>query len=231
MTIMTSSLLEVGDAVLFAWKKWKNRLERAHAVTAWSLSLQPDIQAVCMEWLSTDNGDLRKLVDEVISWLHYPLCPNKKWWTKVLMKLLILFGKSSNISLTELDLTIIVQVAFENDNALSCQSYLRHEMHPLPITVVLGFVKCQTTSKHLGIGSAELSWSSVNNVKTIKNGKWANIGGESLEKRATLYKSAKLEEAQILRILDPSRDPNMICLATMTWSKFLFWLNVFHNTS
>ncbi len=54
----------------------------------------------------------------------------------------------------------------------------------------------QTMSKHLLIGLVEQSWS---NVKTIKNGKRANIGGESLEKRAILYTSAKLEEAQLMR--------------------------------
>ncbi len=66
-------------------------------------------------------------------------------------------------------------------------------MNSLPFTEVLGFVTCQTTSKCLGIGSAEWSWS---NVKTIKR---ANIGGETLEKRAILYTSAKLEEAQLMR--------------------------------
>ncbi len=45
----------------------KNRLEHAYAKTAWALSLQPDIQADCMEQLSTDNGNLKKLVDEVVS--------------------------------------------------------------------------------------------------------------------------------------------------------------------
>ncbi len=59
-------------------------------------------------------------------------------------------------------------------------------------------------SKRIGIGSAKLSWS---NVKTIKNGKRANIGGETLEKRAILYTSAKLEEAQ-LRNSSSSTDPN-----------------------
>ncbi len=53
------------DAVLFAWKKRKNRLEHAYAVMAWALSLQPDIRADCMEWLSKENGVLRKTVDEV----------------------------------------------------------------------------------------------------------------------------------------------------------------------
>ncbi len=62
-------------------------------------------------------------------------------------------------------------------------------MHSLPFTEVLGFVACQTMSKHLGIGSAERSWS---DVKIIKNEKRANIGDESLEKMAILNTSAKL---------------------------------------
>ncbi len=78
-------------------------------------------------------------------------------------------------------------------------------MHSLPFTEVIGFVACQTTSKRLGIGSAERSWS---DVKTIKNGKRANIGGETLEKRAILYTSAKLEEAQLLRNSSLTNDPD-----------------------
>ncbi len=66
----------IGSAVCIAWCKQKNRLKRSYSVTAWALSLQPDIQADCMELLSTDNGDLRKLVNEFVSQLHYPPCPN-----------------------------------------------------------------------------------------------------------------------------------------------------------
>ncbi len=61
----------------------------------------------------------------------------------------------------------------------------------------------QTMSKHLLIGLVEQSWS---NVKTIENDKRENIGVESLEKRAILYTSAKLEEAQLLRNCDSSKD-------------------------
>ncbi len=42
------------------------------------LSLQPDIIADCMEQLSIYNGDLRKMVDEVVLQLHYLPWPNKK---------------------------------------------------------------------------------------------------------------------------------------------------------
>ncbi len=78
-------------------------------------------------------------------------------------------------------------------------------MHSLPFTEILGFVAYQTTSKHLGIGSAERSWS---NVKTIKNGKRTNIGEETQEKRTILYTSAKLEEAQLIRNSSMSNDPD-----------------------
>ncbi len=65
-------------------------------------------------------------------------------------------------------------------------------MHSLPFTEILGFIAYQTKSKQLGIGSAERLWS---NVKIIKKGKRANIGGETLEKRAILYTSSNLDEA------------------------------------
>ena len=171
-------------------------MEHAYAVTVWALSLQPDIRADCMECLSTDKGDLRKLIDEVVSNLHHPPCPNKKVASKSIDEIIDIFWKEFKHFTYRTGPYSYRSGCFENDDALSGRSYLWHEMHSLPFTEVLGFVACQTTSKHLGIGSAEQSWS---NVKTIKNGKRANIVGGSLEKRAIFYTSAKLEEAQIMR--------------------------------
>ncbi len=45
-------------------------------------------------------------------------------------------------------------------------------------------------------------------MKTIKNGKSENIVGKSLEKRAILNTSAKLEDAQLRGNLDSSNDPD-----------------------
>ncbi len=64
----------------------------------------------------------------------------------------------------------------------------------MPYTDVLGFVACRVTSKRLGIGSAETSWA---DVKQIKDGKWSNLGGASLEKRAILFTSARMRENSI----------------------------------
>ncbi len=169
----------LGDAVLFAQKKRKNRLEHAYAVMTLAHSFQPEIQSDCMEQLGTDNGDLRKLVDEVVSWLHYPPCPNKKVVNICIDEIIDIFWNEFKHSTYRNGPYSYHSSCFKNDDALSCWSYLWHEMHSLPFADVLGFVARQSTSKCLSIGSTE-QWS---NVKTIKNEKRANIAGKSLEKR------------------------------------------------
>ncbi len=79
-------------------------------------------------------------------------------------------------------------------DATNGNSYLWHEMFLLPHTNILGYVACLVTSKKLGVGSVERSWA---DVKQIKDGKRSNLGGTSLEKRAILFTSAKLREANI----------------------------------
>ncbi len=83
---------------------------------------------------------------------------------------------------------------FSTKDALASCSHIWHEVYSLPYTRVLGFVACRVTSKRLGIGAGERSWS---DVKMIKDGKRSNLSGDSLEKRAILYTSAHLEEARI----------------------------------
>ncbi len=142
-----------------------------------------------MEQLSTNTRNLRKLVDDVDSWLHYPPCPNKKVVNKRIDIIIYFFGKSSNISLRELDFTFLVKVALK----MMMPSLVGRTfgMRCTPFYSIRTWLCC--------MGSAERSWS---NEKTIKNGKRANIGGEYQEKRVILYTSSKLEEAQLQRSLD-----------------------------
>ncbi len=79
-------------------------------------------------------------------------------------------------------------------NAVNGNTFVWNQLYSLPYIKVLGFVAFHTTSKQLGIGAAERSWSYI---KQIKDGKLSNLGGVSLEKRAILYSSAKLNEAKI----------------------------------
>ncbi len=68
-------------------------------------------------------------------------------------------------------------------DAVNGNPFIWHQLYSLLYIKVLDFVACYTTSK-LGIGAAERSWS---DVKQIKDGKWSNVDGTSLEKRAILY--------------------------------------------
>ncbi len=79
-------------------------------------------------------------------------------------------------------------------DAVNVNSFVWHQLYSLPYTKVLGFVACHTTSKQLGIGAAERSWS---DVKQIKDGKRSNLGRVSLKKRAILYSLARLNKAKI----------------------------------
>ena len=50
------------------------------------------------------------------------------------------------------------------------------------------------TSKVCGIGAAERAWG---DLKDIKSGKHSNLSGETVEKRAVLYTSARINDARI----------------------------------
>ncbi len=119
----------LGDAVLFAWKKWKNRLEHAYAVTVWAFSLQHDIRADCMERLHTDNRDLRKLIDEVVSWLHHPPCPNKKVASKSINEIIDICWKEFKHFTYRTGPYSYQSGFFENDDALSGTFGIRFLLH------------------------------------------------------------------------------------------------------
>ena len=70
-----------------------------------------------------------------------------------------------------------------------------HEKYSLSETKVLGFVACRVTSKNAGIGMCERNWG---DVKEIKSGKRSGLSGDSTEKRALIYTTARVKEA-ILR--------------------------------
>ncbi len=95
-------------------------------------------------------------------------------------------------------------------------------MYSLPYTHVLGFVACRVTSKRLGIGAVERSWS---DKKMIKDEKRSNLSGDSLEKQAILCTSAHLEEA---RIRSEHKCSNVaISLQMRIWSKLPKYFHIY----
>ncbi len=53
------------------------------------------------------------MVDEVVSQLHYPLCPNKKVMNKNIDEIIDTFGKSSKFSFSELALIFVILVTLK----------------------------------------------------------------------------------------------------------------------
>ncbi len=133
----------LGDAVFFARFKRKEQLEHAYAVTAWALSLHPEICADCAERMSTDKGDLRKLIDEVVAYLHTNPCPDKKVSTLSIDELIDIFGKSLIISLTALAHTAINLVGLKMMMPYleDCTSGMKCICYPLQMCLVLSHVK------------------------------------------------------------------------------------------
>ncbi len=79
-------------------------------------------------------------------------------------------------------------------------------MHSLPFIEVIGFVACQTTSKHLG-KDMQSGLEAISRPLRMESRK---ILVANHWRRAILYTSPKLEEDQLLRNLDASGDPDHV---------------------
>ena len=186
--------LTLGSEVLFAWDRRKGKIEHDYAVLGWVLSVMPDVRADVAERL---NGDHRIAIERVITRLHLPPCPNKNKTIKDkdIGDIIHIFWKEFKHFQNKTG-PFQNQARWVTQDALRGNSHVWHEMYSIPYTDVLGFVGARGCSKVLGIGACERSWS---DVKHIKVGKRANLGGESTEKRSVLYTTAKINEARIKR--------------------------------
>ncbi len=169
----------------------KQLLEHDFAVAGWALSILPKIREDVR--LNLD-GDKRIAIERVIAKLHVAPNPNSKVANNEIVVIIDTFWKEFGDFQNKTGVYGLRPGRFLLPDAINGYSHLWHELYSLPNTNVLGFVACHVTSKRLGVGSAERSWA---DVKQIKDGKRSNLGGTSLEKRAILFTSAKLREANI----------------------------------
>ena len=65
------------------------------------------------------------------------------------------------------------------------------------MTTVLGFVAYRVTSKNDGIGMCEWNW---RDAKEIKSGKRSGFSGDSTEKRALIYTTARVKKARLMTL-------------------------------
>ena len=184
----------MGEQILACWNNRKVKLDHDYAVAGWALCVMAEVR---QDVDARMDGSHREAIERVVERLHLPPCPNKR------------------VNIDEMSPADIVDKFWDEykdfknktgsyskagkwttDDVRKGRSHLWHEKYSLGHTDVLGFVACRVTSKNLGIGAAERMWAGT---KDIKDGKRANLGGASTEKRSILYTSARMSEARVLQ--------------------------------
>lgn len=207
----------LGDKVIGYWNSRKKKLVSDVSVTAWMLSPIPEIMTDADK---NHKGEHRNAVDRLIekwfahevSWI---LCLTYFYFYQILINsfLILLFpqvehsenkiGELKNTFWEELDLFHSKSGVFGNRDHIwlsadvkTGKSHLWHQKNSLRYTTILGKLACRTTSKILGIGSAERAWGDVKHLKTNKR---SHLSAERMKKQATIYGSHCVEMAHIAR--------------------------------
>ena len=181
--------------VLFwEWESRKAKIEHEYAVAGWSVSVMPQVRA---DVSARMTGKHRDIIEEVITKLHFPPCPNKKKGIvgKTIGEIIHIYWQEFKHFQNKPG-PFSKEFRWLTSDAREGRSHTWHEMYSLHHTMVFGFVACRLSSKVLGIGAAERSWG---DVKHIKSGKRSHLGAESTEKRAVLYTTVRINEARMKR--------------------------------
>ena len=137
--------------------------------------------------------ELRKAIEFVVQKLHQDPNPNKATWPmteeEIVDKFWTEFADFCNRRGVFGD-----PARWRGSHACAGKSHRWHEAYSLDMTTVLGFVACCVTSKNAGIGMCERNWG---DVKEIKSGKRAGLSGDSTEKRALVYTTARAKEGRL----------------------------------
>jgi hypothetical protein len=85
--------------------------------------------------------------------------------------------------------------------AVQGKSYVFHERYSLKVTTILGYVACHVTSKVLGIGAANRSWSDVLQPKTDKR---SHLSVDAVEHQSIIFGAASIHKApqHFIKVLD-----------------------------
>ncbi|KAL3769143.1 hypothetical protein ACHAWU_001211 [Discostella pseudostelligera] len=184
----------LGYKVRSHWEKRKVKLEHDYAITGWALCVMDEVRRDVDANL---NGEHRNAIERVVERLHIPPCanPNEQVCTMSIGDVVNTFWKEYK-QFQNRDGIFSKRGRWACRDVVEGRSHIWHENYSLPHTQVLGFVACRVTSKLCGIGAAERSWGGV---KTIKDGNRSHIGSISLEKRAILYTTARIQDARAER--------------------------------
>jgi len=183
----------LGDGALKMWKHCQAKLDHDCAITAWALSVMPEVRDDCKQRM---NGNHRDAIERVVERLHVVPCPNKKVKGMSQSAIIDLFWEEHK-AFSKQDALFNKTGRWLTKDALQGNSHLWHKNCSLPHTKVLGHVGCRTTSKNLVIGLAERGWG---DAKQIKDGKRLGLSAESIKKHSILFTTAKIADARAMRV-------------------------------
>ena len=188
--------------IMHLWNKREEDIVSDYSLAGWMCCVLPIVRKDCREFMCIDNAchenkshlvaiyrnRVSELVRKLFGHLSFPKLIEAKvdtFWVE---------WKQFHLKLKPFDRDDIWDVP----NVAEGRSHMWHDTYSLHQTEAFGFVACRTTSKVLGIGSAERSWG---DVKHLRDGKRCNIGSGRLEKQAVCYTHSCLEKARIYREL------------------------------
>ena len=166
------------------WEKRKLKLESDFAITAWALCVLPEVRAdVEMRFTGVHHDVIDGTIEKLYARdVHANLALIKDTFFTDLKKFRSKKNPYDNPS------------RWNVPDVVEGRSYLWHDKYSSHHCKVLGFVACRSTSKRIGIGSAERSWG---DVKHLKSGKRSHLSAKAVEQQSILYSTARITDARI----------------------------------
>jgi hypothetical protein len=167
-----------------AWEKRKGKLESDFAITAWALCVLPEVRAdVAIRYTGVHHDAIDRTIERLYARdVHADIAKIKDEFFTDLKKFKKKRDPYNNAS------------RWNVPDVVEGRSYLWHDKYSSEHCKVLGFGACRSTSKRIGIGSAERSWG---DVKHLKSGKRSHLSGRTTEQQAILYSTARITDARI----------------------------------
>jgi len=173
------SPLTLSKRLKLIFNRRKDKLVTDYAITAWYLSPVPAIRADVRA--TQDQSELRPRVERQVVKLLLPSDPTEAECDTLLHKF---WTEFEHFSSKTGPFAAHRPGVWNSPDLHQNASHMWHKMYSLPYTTTLGRVACITTSKILGIGSAERAWGDVKHLKTNKR---SHLSADAVMKQSTLY--------------------------------------------
>jgi hypothetical protein len=180
----------LGDKIIAAWHKRKEKLSHDYAIAAWILSPCPLIMSQVHRKLSKQHNDA---VNHLIKKLLVDgTCPASDVAKKFLRVSEMFWKECQEFAAKRGNVFASDNMLWQSPTIDSNQTWRWHFMYTSRETQCLGQLACLVTPKTTGSVCAERNWG---DVKHLKSGKRLDLSSKGLNKQTTLYGASCVERA------------------------------------